>query len=151
MYRQCAGPQKYRHLAQTLSGDGQPISHETVAQLSLVLGCSLQGTAKTLEERQHRDGNAQFEYINRLTNDSFASAGRYLGDTKKKELLQVGVNLARRESRLASYRPRRQTHLYPAHSAGHSHTSNGRAKAWDQSVTRAARRARPGRWRLVWP
>jgi hypothetical protein len=56
-----------RHLAAALSRSGHAVSHETVAQLLKVLGYSLQGTMKTLEGQQHPDRNAQFEYINGLT------------------------------------------------------------------------------------
>ena len=57
-----------RHLAEALSEQDYPVSHETVAQLLRELGYSLQGTAKTLEGARHPHRNSQFEYINRLTN-----------------------------------------------------------------------------------
>lgn len=77
-----------RHLAEALSRAGYTISHETVAQLLRVSGYSLQGTAKTLEGKQHPDRNAQFEYINRLTKRFFRQRWPAISvDTKKKELV----------------------------------------------------------------
>jgi transposase len=77
-----------RHLAQALSRGGYAISHETVAQLLRGLGYSLQGTAKTLEGAQHPDRNAQFEYINQLTERFLRSCQPVISvDTKKKELV----------------------------------------------------------------
>jgi hypothetical protein len=77
-----------RHLAAALSRSGHAVSHETVAQLLKVLGYSLQGTMKTLEGQQHPDRNAQFEYINGLT-QRFLRKGWFVisVDTKKKELI----------------------------------------------------------------
>ena len=77
-----------RHLAQALSEQDYPVSHETVAQLLRVLGYSLQGTAKTLEGAQHPDRNSQFEYINRLTKQVLQKGWPVISvDTKKKELV----------------------------------------------------------------
>jgi hypothetical protein len=77
-----------RHLAQALSEQDYPVSHETVAQLLRVLGYSLQGTAKTLEGAQHPDRNSQFEYINRLTKQFLQEGWPVISvDTKKKELV----------------------------------------------------------------
>ena len=77
-----------RHLADALTAAGHPISHMRVADLLHSLGYSLQGTAKTVEGKQHPDRDAQFGHIN-------ATASRYLKagdpvisvDTKKKELV----------------------------------------------------------------
>src|SRR4051794_16375715 len=53
-----------RHLATELTGQGHPVSAPTVGQLLRQNGFSLQGTAKTLEGKQHPDRDAQFAYIN---------------------------------------------------------------------------------------
>jgi len=77
-----------RHLAEALTAAGHPISHMRVSDLLHSLGYSLQGTAKTVEGKQHPDRDAQFGHIN-------TTAARYLKsrdpvisvDTKKKELV----------------------------------------------------------------
>jgi hypothetical protein len=77
-----------RHLATALAKAGYEVSHETIAQLLRVRGYSLQGTAKTLEGKQHPDRNAQFEYISRLTKRSLRQGWPVISvDTKKKELV----------------------------------------------------------------
>jgi hypothetical protein len=77
-----------RHLATALAKAGYAVSHETIAQLLRVRGYSLQGTAKTLEGKQHPDRNAQFEYISRLTKRSLRQGWPVISvDTKKKELV----------------------------------------------------------------
>jgi transposase len=53
-----------RHLATELTAQGHPVSAPTVGQLLRRAGFSLQGTAKTLEGKQHPDRDAQFAYIN---------------------------------------------------------------------------------------
>jgi hypothetical protein len=77
-----------RHLAAALAKAGHGASHETVAQLLRGSGYSLQGTAKTLEGNQHPDRNAQFEYINRLSQRYLREGWPVISvDTKKKELV----------------------------------------------------------------
>ena len=77
-----------RHLATALAKAGYAVSHETIAQLLRVRGYSLQGTAKTLEGKQHPDRNAQFEYISRLTKRYLRQGWPVISvDTKKKELV----------------------------------------------------------------
>ena len=77
-----------RHLAAALAKAGHEASHETVAQLLRGSGYSLQGTAKTLEGNQHPDRNAQFEYINRLSQRHLRQGWQVISvDTKKKELV----------------------------------------------------------------
>ena len=77
-----------RHLATALGKAGYAVSHETVAQLLRGRGYSLQGTAKTLEGKQHPDRNAQFEYISRLTKRYLRQGWPVISvDTKKNELV----------------------------------------------------------------
>jgi hypothetical protein len=77
-----------RHLAQTLTQRGFPVSHQTVAELLRALEYSLQGTAKTLEGAEHPDRDAQFGYINRLTKQYLRKGWPVISvDTKKKELV----------------------------------------------------------------
>lgn len=52
-----------RHLADELTGQGHPVSAPTVGHLLRENGFSLQGTAKTLEGKQHPDRDAQFACI----------------------------------------------------------------------------------------
>src|SRR5271165_4443064 len=75
-----------RQLARLLTAEGHPVSHMTVAQLLHGLRYSLQGNAKTKEEKQHPDRDAQFRYIQRQ-GKSFLSRGWPVisVDTKKME------------------------------------------------------------------
>src|SRR4051794_35159791 len=52
-----------RHLAAELTEQGHPVSAPTVGHLLHENGFSLQGTAKTLEGKQHPDRDRQFAYI----------------------------------------------------------------------------------------
>jgi DNA-binding transcriptional ArsR family regulator len=77
-----------RHLEQTLNQEGYEVSRATVALLLCELGYSLQGASKTLEGKQHPDRNAQFEYINKMTNRFFRKGDPVISvDAKKKELV----------------------------------------------------------------
>ena len=77
-----------RTLAEELTRQAHPVSHDTVATLLDHAGYSLQGNRKTREGTSHPDRNAQFEYLN-------AEVSRFLNrgqpaisvDTKKKELV----------------------------------------------------------------
>jgi transposase len=77
-----------RHLAETLTGLGHEVSHQTVSRLLTELGYSLQANRKTEEGKEHPDRNAQFEHINRKVR-SFQRQGQPVisVDTKKKELI----------------------------------------------------------------
>jgi hypothetical protein len=77
-----------RVLARTLTGQGHPVSHTTVATLLNDAGFSLQANRKTREGKSHPDRDAQFEYINRLAK-RFGRRGQPVisVDTKKKELV----------------------------------------------------------------
>src|SRR3954463_4641247 len=77
-----------RHLAGELTGRGHPVSAPTVGRLLRENGFSLQGTAKTLEGKQHPDRDAQFAYINKqVTAHQSAGAPVVSVDAKKKEQL----------------------------------------------------------------
>lgn len=77
-----------RKLAEELNNMDHDVSHVTVATLLSELGYSLQGNKKTIEGANHPDRNAQFEYINRMTQE-YQQKGRPVisVDTKKKELV----------------------------------------------------------------
>jgi hypothetical protein len=77
-----------KNLADTLTGNGHPISDRTVARLLRGQGFSLQGNAKVTEGRQHLDRDAQFGYLNaQVTTHLAAGAPVVSVDTKKKELV----------------------------------------------------------------
>src|SRR5829696_3755345 len=77
-----------RHLAGELTGQGHPVSAPTVGHLLRENGFSLQGTAKTLEGKQHPDRDAQFAYINeQVKAHQSAGAPVVSVDAKKKEQL----------------------------------------------------------------
>jgi transposase len=77
-----------RHLAAELTERGHPISAPTVGRLLRDSGFSLQGTAKTLEGRQHPDRDAQFAYINAQVMAHQAAGAPVISvDAKKKEQL----------------------------------------------------------------
>jgi hypothetical protein len=77
-----------RQLAETLTGQGHPVSHRVVGELLRAADYSLQGNAKRLEGSDHADRDAQFRYINE-TVKSFLAEGRPVVsvDAKKKELV----------------------------------------------------------------
>jgi hypothetical protein len=52
-----------RKLADELASQGHRVSADTVAKLLRQENFSLQGNAKTIEERQHPDRDAQFRYL----------------------------------------------------------------------------------------
>jgi len=75
-----------RKLAEELNNMGHDVSHVTVATLLSELGYSLQGNKKTIEGASHPDRNAQFEYINRITQEYQQNGQPVISvDTKKKE------------------------------------------------------------------
>ena len=77
-----------RKLADELVRQGNPVSHELVANLLKELGYSLQANRKTREGSIHPDRDAQFEHIQAEVKD-FQAAGQPVisVDTKKKELV----------------------------------------------------------------
>src|SRR3954462_4789584 len=77
-----------RHLAGELTGRGHPVSAPTVGHLLRENGFSLQGTAKTLEGKQHPDRDAQFAYINEQVKAHQSAGAPVISvDAKKKEQL----------------------------------------------------------------
>ena len=77
-----------RHLANELTARGHPVSAPTVGRLLRQAGFSLQGTAKTLEGKQHPDRDAQFAYINEQVKAHQAAGAPVISvDAKKKEQL----------------------------------------------------------------
>jgi hypothetical protein len=77
-----------RKLAEELTQQGHPVSHEKVAQLLVELNYRLQGTRKTKEGCTHPDRDAQFAYINQQV-QAFQARGQPVVsvDAKKKELI----------------------------------------------------------------
>jgi len=77
-----------RKLAEELNSTGHDVSHVTISTLLSELGYSLQGNKKTIEGASHPDRNAQFEYINRMTQEYQQNGQPVISvDTKKKELV----------------------------------------------------------------
>ena len=77
-----------RKLAEELNNTGHDVSHVTISTLLSELGYSLQGNKKTIEGASHPDRNAQFEYINRMTQEYQQNRQPVISvDTKKKELV----------------------------------------------------------------
>jgi len=67
---------------------GKSVGERTVARLLGKLGYSLQATHKTVEGAQHKDRNAQFEFINAAASRCLKRGIPFLSvDTKKKELV----------------------------------------------------------------
>jgi hypothetical protein len=77
-----------RLLAQELSAQDHPVSHEKVAQILRSMDYSLQGNRKTEEGEDHPDRDAQFQYINDQVRRALAAHRPVISvDTKKKELI----------------------------------------------------------------
>lgn len=77
-----------RKLADELEKEGHEVSHRLVGELLEELGYSLQANRKTQEGSAHPDRNAQFEFINRRTQEELAAGNPVISvDTKKKELV----------------------------------------------------------------
>jgi hypothetical protein len=77
-----------RLLAQELSAQDHPVSHEKVAQILRSMAYSLQGNRKTEEGEDHPDRDAQFQYLNDQVRRALAAHRPVISvDTKKKELL----------------------------------------------------------------
>jgi len=77
-----------RLLAQELSAQDHPVSHEKVAQILRSMDYSLQGNRKTEEGDDHPDRDAQFRYINDQVRRALAANRPVISvDTKKKELV----------------------------------------------------------------
>ena len=90
-----------RKLADELAEGGHEVSHRLVGELLEQLGYSLQANRKTQEGSAHPDRNAQFEFINRRTQEEMALGHPVISvDTKKKELVGDFKNAGR------EYRPK---------------------------------------------
>lgn len=77
-----------RQLAQQLTEQQHPISHEKVAQLLRAMDYSLQGNRKTEEGVDHPDRDAQFGHINAQVRRAISAGLPVISvDTKKKELV----------------------------------------------------------------
>lgn len=77
-----------RHLADELSKQGHPVSHQTVIDLLLDLDYSLQANRKTKEGTDHPDRDAQFEQINQKVMACQKRRQPVISvDTKKRELI----------------------------------------------------------------
>ena len=77
-----------RQLAETLRGQGHPVSHRVVGKLLRAADYSLQGDAKRLEGTDHPDRDAQFRYINETVKSFLAEGLPVVSvDAKKKELV----------------------------------------------------------------
>ncbi len=77
-----------RVLAETLTKQGHPVSHSTVASLLREAGFSLQANRKTREGSSHPDRDAQFTYLNeQVVRFQRRHQPAVSVDTKKKELV----------------------------------------------------------------
>jgi hypothetical protein len=77
-----------RALAEQLTSQRHPISHEKVAQLLREMNYSLQSNRKTEEGDDHPDRDAQFQHINEQVRRALAAGRPVISvDTKKKELI----------------------------------------------------------------
>jgi len=75
-------------LAQQLTEQRHPVSHEKVAQLLRAMDYSLQGNRKTEEGAGHPDRDAQFRHINAQVHRAISAGLPVISvDTKKKELV----------------------------------------------------------------
>jgi len=77
-----------RALAEELTAQHHPVSHEKVAQFLRQMDYSLQSNRKTEEGNDHPDRDAQFEHINKQVRQALANRRPVISvDTKKKELI----------------------------------------------------------------
>jgi transposase len=76
----------HQHLADELTERGFKISADIVAKLLVELGYSLKGNRKTREGKQHKDRDAQFQYIAKKSREFIDAGDPVISvDTKKKE------------------------------------------------------------------
>ncbi len=108
-----------RNLADELATQGHRAGKDVVARLLKGrLGFSLQSARKTLEGKQHRDRDAQFEHINATVSAAIKAAQPAISiDTKKKELVGDFKN-AGREWHPVGRPPRVNTHDFPSMAKG---------------------------------
>ena len=99
-----------RKLAAELVAGGHEVSHRLAGDLLEELGYSLQANRKTLEGSAHPDRNAQFEFINKRTQEELAQGNPVISvDTKKKELVGDFKNAGR------EYRPQGEPQAVRVH------------------------------------
>jgi hypothetical protein len=99
-----------RVLAETLTQQGHPVSHSTVAALLQEAGFSLQANRKTREGTSHPDRDAQFAYLNQQVARAQRRRQPAVSvDTKKKELVGDFKNGGR------EYRQRGRPHKVRVH------------------------------------
>jgi len=102
-----------RVLAEELTRQHHPVSHETVAQFLRAMDYRLQGTRKTEEGADHPDRDAQFQYINDQVRRALAAGRPVISvDTKKKELVGTYENKGR-QWRPSQSPARVNTHDFP--------------------------------------
>ena len=87
-----------RELAETLSQEGYPVSHNTVARVLANMGYSLQANLKTVEDGvAHPDRDRQFQHLNRQVGRFLRQGAPVISvDTKKKELIGSYANKGQR-------------------------------------------------------
>jgi hypothetical protein len=86
-----------RTLAEQLTQQSHPVSHEKVAQLLRAQNYSLQGNRKTKEGDEHPDRDAQFRHINAEVKKALKKGMPVISvDTKKKELLGNYANAGKK-------------------------------------------------------
>jgi hypothetical protein len=77
-----------RKLAEQLTAQGHPVSHQTVASLLHEMDYSLQSNRKNTEGADHPDRDKQFRHIARRAREEQAAGNPVISvDTKKKELV----------------------------------------------------------------
>jgi hypothetical protein len=86
-----------RALAEELTAQAHPVSHEKVAQLLRAMDYSLQANRKAEEGDDHPDRDEQFGHISRRVRETMAARNPVISvDTKKKELVGNFDNRGRR-------------------------------------------------------
>ena len=107
-----------RALAAALTGQGHPVSADTVADLLHEQGFSLQANAKMIEGTQHPDRDEQFRYLNQQVGAHLDAGQPILSvDTKKKEQIGEFAN-GGREWRPAGDPVRVRDHDFAIRAAG---------------------------------
>ncbi len=102
-----------RTIESELKKQGYIIGKTVVGELLHELGYSLQSNSKMLEGNQHIDRNAQFEYINNLSNRFLERNMPVISvDTKKKELIGNYKNNGK------EYRPKKDPREVEGHDFG---------------------------------